>query len=87
MAEVAWLAQIRGDGARIVVVELGAGTAIRSVRHFSHRISRDYGARIIRINPREPQVPNPMDVGIAAGSLEALTRIDALLEQAIATSP
>jgi NAD-dependent SIR2 family protein deacetylase len=73
-----WLASIAQDRPRIVIVEMGAGTAIPSVRHFSHAVSRDCGARIIRINPREPQVPGALDVGIAAGALEALAGIDAL---------
>lgn len=57
-------------------IEIGAGTAIPSVRHFSEETSRKYGARIIRINPREFDVPSKLDVGIPMGSLEALLAID-----------
>lgn len=64
---------------RIVVVEIGAGTAIPSVRSFSHEASIDRGARIVRINPCEPAAPSPGDVSIAAGALESLAAIDALL--------
>lgn len=77
--ENAWLENVADCRGRLVVVEVGAGTAIPSVRHFSHRMSHEYGARIVRINPREPQVPSTLDVGIAAGSLEALQAIDAML--------
>lgn len=62
----------------MVIVEVGAGTAIPSVRHFSHRLIRDLGARLIRINVRESQVPDTRDVGLAMGALEALTGIDAM---------
>ena len=79
--EEAWFAQVTAQLGRIVVVEMGAGTAIPSVRNFSQRVSRRYGARIIRINPRESQVPSGEDVGIATGSLKALERIDAALKQ------
>lgn len=82
--EAQWLESMADRQARIVVLEMGAGTAIPSVRHFSHRISREYGARIIRINPREPEVPSSKDVGIAAGSLEALLEIDAALDELLA---
>ncbi len=74
-----WLDAVTNSLGNVVIVEVGAGTAIPSVRHFSHRISHSYGTRIIRINPREHQVPSSMDVGIAIGSLEALLRIDQAL--------
>lgn len=75
----AWLHKLSMVKARIVVIELGAGTAIPSVRHFSHRISKNHGARIVRINPRECQVPSTEDFGIAMGALAALQAMDALL--------
>lgn len=82
--ETQWLGSMADSQARIVVVEMGAGTSIPSVRHFSHRLSQEFGARIIRINPREPQVPSAKDVGIAAGSLEALTEMDTALDELLA---
>lgn len=79
-AEANWLSSLAEALPRIVVVELGAGTAIPSVRHFSHHISQKYGAPIIRINPREWQVPSSRDIGFATGSLEALRGIDLAIE-------
>ena len=68
------------DGARrLVVVELGAGTAIPSVRHFSHQMVAHYGARLVRINPAEPAVPTRLDVGIAGPALVTLMAIEAEL--------
>jgi NAD-dependent SIR2 family protein deacetylase len=74
--EAEWLERVVHNRWNVVVIELGAGTAIPSVRHFSEQISRQCGAKIIRINPRESQVPSSGDVGIALGSLEALQGID-----------
>jgi len=71
---------------RIVVIEMGAGIAIPSVRHFSHVLSREYSARIIRINPHEPQVSDSRDICIACGSLTALQGIDTALERLVAAS-
>ncbi len=68
-----WLADVE----RPVVIELGAGTAIPSVRMMGERIMCDFGGRLIRINPREPEVANPRDVGIAQGAAAALAAIDA----------
>jgi NAD-dependent SIR2 family protein deacetylase len=81
-----WLDSIVHNVARVVVVEMGAGTTIPSVRHFSQRISYEHGARIIRINPREPAVPSSKDIGIATGSLEALREIDAIVQAIFAAT-
>ena len=68
------------DGAeRVVVVELGAGTAIPSVRHFSHAALIDRDAVLVRINPREPGVPRNRDIGIAGQALAVLREIDRVL--------
>jgi len=70
-----WLAGAR----RPVVVELGAGLAIPSVRRFSERLVRQHGARLVRINPRACAVPTPHDVGLAAGALQALLALEKAL--------
>lgn len=68
----AWLARVR----RPVVLEIGAGSAIASVRHFSHGLVQHHGARLIRINPAECAVPTARDLGLPAGALAALLAID-----------
>ncbi len=70
----AWLRQVR----RPLVVELGAGTAVPSVRHFSQQVVQG-GGRLVRINPREWQVASQRDVGLAAGALAGLRAIAARL--------
>lgn len=67
-----WLSGV----SRPVVVEIGAGTAIPSVRRFSQRIIHEFGGRLVRINPREFSVPSTRDVGLASGSSHALVEID-----------
>lgn len=67
-----WLDRVR----RPVVIELGAGTAVPSVRHFGHQLLMHGQARMVRINPREWQVPHSGDVGLAAGALSALQALD-----------
>ena len=71
-----WLAGVQAP----VVVEIGAGTAIPSVREFSQRIIHEFGGRLIRINPTEGSVPTPFDVGFAAGALETLQAIGQVLD-------
>jgi NAD-dependent SIR2 family protein deacetylase len=63
---------------RIVAIELGAGTAIPSVRMRSERIAQLPGATLVRVNPREPQTPRGA-ISIAVGALAGLEAIDLLL--------
>lgn len=67
----AWMASV----GRLVVVEIGAGTSLPTVRRFSER----HACRVVRINIREPQIDPARGVGIRGGALETLMAIDALL--------
>jgi hypothetical protein len=63
-----WLDAVKGP---LVVLELGAGTNVPTVRMFSERAARARRRTLVRINPREPQ----LGFGFAApapDSLEAL---------------
>jgi NAD-dependent SIR2 family protein deacetylase len=73
-----WLDALRRAGAKLVVVECGAGTAVPTVRLLGERMVARLGARLLRINVREPDVPRGQ-IGIPEGALAALERLDALL--------
>lgn len=60
---------------RLTIIECGAGSSVPTVRFFSERLVSQ-GATLVRINPREPGVPRGQ-IGIPAGALETLERIDA----------
>lgn len=70
-----WLAEVETSKARLVIVELGAGTGVPTVRMTSERAAQRPRTTLVRINVREPQVPDG-HVGIAQGALAALTAID-----------
>lgn len=70
-----------GDRGRLVVVELGAGTAVPTVRRESELASATSGA-LIRINVREPQVRHGRGVELAAPAAATLQEVDALLSRA-----
>ena len=70
-----WLEGVR----RPVVIEIGAGQDIPTVRHFAHRVVLRHGGALVRINPRAPHIGKLPGVGIAGGALAALAAIDALL--------
>lgn len=62
---------------RLVVIELGAGTHVPTVRWFGETL----GVPLIRINPTEPEVASVQAVGIRAGALAALQEIEAELRR------
>lgn len=71
----AWLSAVT----RPIVIELGAGTTIPSVRHFSQRVIHQFGGRLVRINPNECDVPTRMDVGLRMGAADGLVSIAKVL--------
>ena len=71
-----WLSNIpRGE---IAVIEIGAGTAIPSVRRNSERLVEQKYATLIRINPREARGPSGT-ISIKLGGLQALQEINEAL--------
>lgn len=67
-----WRRRLRG--ANLVVVELGAGSAIPAVRRQAELASAANGA-LIRINPREPEIRHERGVSLPMGALDALTEL------------
>jgi hypothetical protein len=72
----AWRRSLRE--ANVVVVELGAGTAVQTVRRHAQLASAAHGA-LIRINPQDPQIRDGRGASLALGAAEALTGIDTRL--------
>jgi NAD-dependent SIR2 family protein deacetylase len=66
------------QGKRLAIVEVGAGTAIPSIRSLSERLGTLEGAVVVRINPREPEIALP-HISLAEGALAALRAIDGVV--------
>jgi NAD-dependent SIR2 family protein deacetylase len=64
---------------RPVIIELGAGNSVPTVRQFTARVSNQKQAALIRINPREFEVPSRASIGVPMGALSGLLAIDAVL--------
>jgi NAD-dependent SIR2 family protein deacetylase len=60
---------------KLVVIEMGAGTAIPTIRYMGERLAMTGKATLIRINPREAQVPDGQ-ISIATGALAGLEGIE-----------
>jgi NAD-dependent SIR2 family protein deacetylase len=70
-----WLGAGKGP---LAIVECGAGEAVPTIRRNCEALAREEGAGLIRINPRECDVPEGQ-LGLAAGALEGLQAIDRAL--------
>jgi NAD-dependent SIR2 family protein deacetylase len=62
----------------MVVVEMGAGTALPSIRAIGERLGCRPGCLVVRINPREPDIGRP-HLALPVGALAGLQSIDAAL--------
>jgi NAD-dependent SIR2 family protein deacetylase len=63
-----------------VIVEIGAGVTIPSVRNICEQLADETKGTLIRINPRDPQGP-ANTISIPLGGLEALRGIDELMTE------
>lgn len=69
-----WLGGLLEGSARLAVIELGAGTAIPTVRHASEQAAWKASGTLVRINPRESRVPAG-HFGLTFGAAEGIKRL------------
>ncbi len=69
-----WLSKVTENNYKLVIIEIGAGEAVPTVRHMSERIALRMNAALIRINPRDFDVPNDQ-IAIPLGVLESVKKI------------
>lgn len=67
-----WLTQVRGR--RLVILELGAGKALPTIRRLGERIAERSLVTLVRINPDARQEEESL-IALPMGALEALTAI------------
>ena len=65
-------------GGKLVVLEMGAGTAIPTIRFMGERLCQGNSGTLIRINPREAQAPAGA-ISISSGAMAGLDAINAAL--------
>jgi NAD-dependent SIR2 family protein deacetylase len=70
-----WLGTISSNNHPLAVVEIGAGEAVATVRSQAEHVVRRYKSRLIRINPRDYQVPDKTHVSLPLGGAEAVDGI------------
>ena len=69
----------RNKNQKLVIIEIGAGSGVPTVRMQSERIAEAYNATLIRINLREPKCYLNNSISISDTGLNALQQIDSLL--------
>ncbi|MDM5271668.1 NAD-dependent deacetylase [Sulfurovum sp. zt1-1] len=67
-----WIGKLREEGATLAIIEMGAGTAVPTVRNTSEQIAREFDVPLIRINPRESF---GAEIELPLGAVEALEKI------------
>jgi len=68
-----WLKSIRIDNKKLAIIEVGAGTAIPTVRQEGEHMAKKFKKhKLIRINPRDFQVSKNIGFSIPYGGLEGL---------------
>jgi NAD-dependent SIR2 family protein deacetylase len=66
--------------APLTVIEMGAGATVPTIRNMSEQLGRRHCVTVIRINPREEEIPSP-HISLACTALEALAGIGAALAE------
>lgn len=64
----------------LVVIEIGAGTAVPTIRRLSERLGDQYRATVFRLNPREPRIAPP-HFSLPCTGLEGLRLIDSFIRK------
>jgi NAD-dependent SIR2 family protein deacetylase len=69
-----WLKRVYDEKMNLVVVEMGAGESVPTVRMKSEYVVQSHCGTLIRINPRDYSVP-PQHIGIPLGGAEGIKQI------------
>lgn len=69
-----WLQRVNGSNAKLAVIEMGAGLAVPTVRLQSQRVGKSINSTLIRINPRDYDVPDGA-IAIPLGAKEGVERL------------
>ncbi len=68
-----WLQSITEAHKKLAIIEIGAGTAVPTVRITGENIAKAYdNAKLIRINPRDYEIDRKLGFSIPYGGLEGL---------------
>ena len=67
--------RLANKDSKILIVEIGAGSAIPTIRNFGDNFSTSNNINLIRINPREYAIHDEKNISIALGGLDGIMQI------------
>ena len=71
-----WIATIKSKNQKLVIVEIGAGLDIPTIRLHGEALAKHYkNAKLIRINPRDFEIDKKYEFAIAFGGSDGLKKI------------
>ena len=70
-----FMSDVYDNNYKLVVIEIGAGTHIPTIRHESEYIAKEMSSFVVRINPREYDIDEKLGVGITLGGLAGLKKV------------
>ncbi len=74
-----WFDSLKRNQRKMIIIEVGAGTAVPTVRHLSESIASQFSAKLIRINPQDSNVPAG-HISITSDAAPAIIQISKLLQ-------
>ncbi|MDX2304414.1 MAG: Sir2 family NAD-dependent protein deacetylase [Microscillaceae bacterium] len=63
---------------KMLVLEIGAGPTIKTIRHISRQLKNKYQAQVVRINPHDAEIEAP-GIALPMSALDALRSLDELI--------
>ncbi len=71
-----WLKGIINNNKKLAIIEIGAGSTIHTVRNEGEYYSKRYSnIKLIRINPKEPELDGGDGFSIACGGLDGIRKV------------
>ena len=70
-----WLRELQQKNIKVAIIEMGAGKAVPTVRMQSSKLTRALNATLIRINPRDYDLPKGNHIAIPRGAAEGIQGI------------
>ena len=71
----AFVQRVQSSGQKLVIIEIGAGEHIPTVRHLSEEMARVLDGFVVRVNPRDPYIDERLGVGLAMGGAAGISKI------------
>lgn len=70
-----WLHTQKKSSKKIVIIEVGAGVAIPTIRHLGESLAKRDHCKLLRINPRDYDIDSNIGISLPFGGLEGIEKI------------